>query len=324
MATPWPEEHPWPTPFREHAAKLSRYLQAALKSIDNANGQLIEPRSVRVAFIGALTLVAKLQNIPNLENWMGTSRSSGRGKSRMESWQRSVDRCVSNRMYSLHLCSPFQALLALGTDQYLSVAERSLRHAGGFFPTIAPRASFQGPIDTTTLRFKAGSLSEDQLKCCGFVQCQTYLAPPRDNDPPFKGGSGIPHIGVHAVRSTTMEESDRLDEKLGRRWFCGQKVGVDLTSGLDEDRFFLGGVEAEQPRENINAQATGGPIDDGEVSYRGDSKQRHLAGTNCVAWVFCGSPASGMHPVRRMRRYPSGLAEISKLGKNVATVRYDL
>ncbi|KAL6406246.1 hypothetical protein AUP68_10416 [Ilyonectria robusta] len=71
--------------------------------------------------------------------------------------------------------------------------ERSLRHTGGFFPTIAPRASFQEPIDTTTLRFKAGSLSEDQLKCCGFVQCQTYLAPPRDNDPPFKGGRAF-HI----------------------------------------------------------------------------------------------------------------------------------
>ncbi|KAH7110460.1 hypothetical protein EDB81DRAFT_927053 [Dactylonectria macrodidyma] len=43
----------------------------------------------------------------------------------------------------------------------ISVAETSLRHAGGFFPTIAPRAGFQEPIDTTTLRFKAGSLSED-------------------------------------------------------------------------------------------------------------------------------------------------------------------
>ncbi|KAH8654886.1 hypothetical protein BGZ61DRAFT_541227 [Ilyonectria robusta] len=73
------------------------------------------------------------------------------------------------------------------------VAERSLRHAGGCFPTIAPRASFQGPIDTTTFRFKAGSLSEQQLKCCGFVQCQTYLAPPRDNETPLKGGQAF-HI----------------------------------------------------------------------------------------------------------------------------------
>ncbi|KAM0267467.1 hypothetical protein ACHAQH_010107 [Verticillium albo-atrum] len=68
MATPWPEEHPWPTPVREHAAKLSRYLQTALKSIDSANGQLIEPQRVRPAFIVALTLVAKLQNISDLEN----------------------------------------------------------------------------------------------------------------------------------------------------------------------------------------------------------------------------------------------------------------
>ncbi|KAM0273513.1 hypothetical protein ACHAQH_008309 [Verticillium albo-atrum] len=68
MATPWPDEHSWPTPFREHAAKLSRYLQTALQSIDNANGQPIEPQSVRVAFMGALTLLAKLQNIPDLDN----------------------------------------------------------------------------------------------------------------------------------------------------------------------------------------------------------------------------------------------------------------
>ncbi|KAH7116651.1 hypothetical protein B0J13DRAFT_653258 [Dactylonectria estremocensis] len=73
------------------------------------------------------------------------------------------------------------------------VVERSLKHAGGCFPTIAPRASFQGPIDTTSFRFKAGSLSEHQLKCCGFVQCQTYLAPPRDNDAPFKGAQAF-HI----------------------------------------------------------------------------------------------------------------------------------
>ncbi|KAG7424384.1 hypothetical protein Forpi1262_v014400 [Fusarium oxysporum f. sp. raphani] len=27
-----------------------------------------------------------------------------------------------------------------------------------------------------------------QRKCCGFVQCRTYLTPPRDGDTPFKGG----------------------------------------------------------------------------------------------------------------------------------------
>ncbi|KAH7303746.1 hypothetical protein B0I35DRAFT_344072, partial [Stachybotrys elegans] len=67
------------------------------------------------------------------------------------------------------------------------VAERSLRLAGSCFPTMAPRASFHGPVDTTTFRFKAGSLSEQQLKCCGFIQCQTYLTPPRENETPFKG-----------------------------------------------------------------------------------------------------------------------------------------
>ncbi|KAI1357234.1 hypothetical protein F5Y08DRAFT_353313 [Xylaria arbuscula] len=61
------------------------------------------------------------------------------------------------------------------------------------FPAIAPRASFHGPIDATTFRFKAGALTHNQLKCCGFVQCQTYLTPPRDKETPFRGGQAF-HI----------------------------------------------------------------------------------------------------------------------------------
>lgn len=141
-----------------------------------------------------LTCSCTLTNYTSVaKSWMGTNRSSGRGKTCMESWHRSADRCVSNRTSGLHACSPLDSPLAVGTDQHLSVAERSLRHTVGCFPTIAPRASFQGPIDSTTFRFKAGSLSEHQLKCCGFVQCQTYLVPPRDNEAPFKGAQAF-HI----------------------------------------------------------------------------------------------------------------------------------
>ncbi|GKT51829.1 nucleic-acid-binding protein from mobile element jockey [Colletotrichum spaethianum] len=66
MATPWPKDQPWPTPYREHAAELSTYLQTALKSIDTANGQPIQPQGVRAAFIGALALIVKIQNIPDI------------------------------------------------------------------------------------------------------------------------------------------------------------------------------------------------------------------------------------------------------------------
>ncbi|KAH8747602.1 hypothetical protein F5883DRAFT_437089 [Diaporthe sp. PMI_573] len=71
---------------------------------------------------------------------------------------------------------------------YQPVAARSLRLVEGFFPNIAPRTSFHGPINTTTFRFKARTLTNFQLKCCGFIQCRTYLTLPRDNDTPFKGG----------------------------------------------------------------------------------------------------------------------------------------
>ncbi|WQF90338.1 hypothetical protein CDEST_15352 [Colletotrichum destructivum] len=66
MATPWPKDQPWPTPYREHAAELSTYLQTALKSIDIANGQPIQPQGVRAAFSGTLALIVKIQNIPDI------------------------------------------------------------------------------------------------------------------------------------------------------------------------------------------------------------------------------------------------------------------
>ncbi|KAL3587386.1 hypothetical protein FPOAC2_13282 [Fusarium poae] len=62
------EDHTWPTPFREHAAKLSRYLQTALTSIEEANGQPIESQSARVMTFGTLNLLVKLQTIPDLEH----------------------------------------------------------------------------------------------------------------------------------------------------------------------------------------------------------------------------------------------------------------
>ncbi|KAK2005452.1 hypothetical protein LZ32DRAFT_612088 [Colletotrichum eremochloae] len=68
MATPWPQDQPWLTPYREHATELSRYLQTALKSINTANGQPIAPQGVRAAFISALSLIVKLQNIPNIDH----------------------------------------------------------------------------------------------------------------------------------------------------------------------------------------------------------------------------------------------------------------
>ncbi|KAK2038153.1 hypothetical protein LZ31DRAFT_559816 [Colletotrichum somersetense] len=69
MATPWPKDQAWPTPHREHATELSiYYLQGALEFIDTANGNPIQPQGVRAAFIGALALIVKLQNIPDISH----------------------------------------------------------------------------------------------------------------------------------------------------------------------------------------------------------------------------------------------------------------
>ncbi|KAK2005382.1 hypothetical protein LZ32DRAFT_194398, partial [Colletotrichum eremochloae] len=66
MATPWPPEQLWPTHHREHAAELSRHLQTAVKSIDTANGNPLQPQAVRATLIAALSLIVKLQNLPEL------------------------------------------------------------------------------------------------------------------------------------------------------------------------------------------------------------------------------------------------------------------
>ncbi|KAJ0128343.1 Uncharacterized protein HZ326_28561 [Fusarium oxysporum f. sp. albedinis] len=65
----------WPTDYREHATNLSRYLQKALSSIDNGNGQPIASPGVRVALIGALSLITKRQSIPELGHIHAAVRS---------------------------------------------------------------------------------------------------------------------------------------------------------------------------------------------------------------------------------------------------------
>ena len=66
MATPWPEDQTLPADHREHAMKLSTYLQKALSSIDSTNGQPLEPRGVKHAIFGALSLIVKIQGTPDL------------------------------------------------------------------------------------------------------------------------------------------------------------------------------------------------------------------------------------------------------------------
>ncbi|KAG7414898.1 hypothetical protein Forpi1262_v016938 [Fusarium oxysporum f. sp. raphani] len=66
MATPWPQDEIWRTDYREHATNLSKYLQKALSAIDSGNGQPIASHGVRVALIGALYLIVKIQSTPDL------------------------------------------------------------------------------------------------------------------------------------------------------------------------------------------------------------------------------------------------------------------
>ena len=66
MATPWPQQPTWPTPFREHATRLSTYLQDALACIDRTQSQPVPADLVKVIIHGTLTFILKVQHAPDL------------------------------------------------------------------------------------------------------------------------------------------------------------------------------------------------------------------------------------------------------------------
>ncbi|EWZ28633.1 hypothetical protein FOZG_17638 [Fusarium oxysporum Fo47] len=65
MATLWPQDEIWPTDYREHVPNLSKYFQKALSANNNGNGQPIASHGVRVAPIGALSLIVKIKGTPD-------------------------------------------------------------------------------------------------------------------------------------------------------------------------------------------------------------------------------------------------------------------
>ncbi|KAH7019840.1 hypothetical protein EDB80DRAFT_870454 [Ilyonectria destructans] len=118
MATPRPMEHTWPTLFREHAAKLSRYLQA-LKPIDNANRHFIKYQGVRVAFIGALTFVHIRDAIMNLHTKMkAASENAARATN-------SLREGLSNAKVDIAKCHRFQGTIDV-TKTANAVAKQAL------------------------------------------------------------------------------------------------------------------------------------------------------------------------------------------------------
>ncbi|KAH6957479.1 hypothetical protein DER45DRAFT_604275 [Fusarium avenaceum] len=65
MATSLPQEVAWPAEFREHATQLGRYLKDTLLYIERAKDQPIPYDLARTMAIGALSLINKINNIPD-------------------------------------------------------------------------------------------------------------------------------------------------------------------------------------------------------------------------------------------------------------------
>lgn len=66
MATSWPQEVAWPVEFREHATQLGKYLRDALLCIERAKDQPVPHDLAKIMAMGALSLVNKIHNIPDL------------------------------------------------------------------------------------------------------------------------------------------------------------------------------------------------------------------------------------------------------------------
>ncbi|KAF2967331.1 hypothetical protein GQX73_g6277 [Xylaria multiplex] len=170
------------------------------------------------------------------------------------------------------------------------------RAFGGCFPTIAPRASFQRPIDTTTFRFKAGSLSKMQLKCCGFVQCQMYPAPARGDDTTFKGAV-ILHIGIHAARPATVEESDRLDEELGQGRLRVQEVDhQEDFSQADAGKSLTTPMQCSALRKNGHVVIKGRPCKIVDMSTSKTGKHGHAKVHLVATDIFTGKKLEELCP----------------------------
>ena len=80
-------------------------------------------------------------------------------------------------------------------------------------------------------------MTKNQLKCCGFIQCQTYLAPPCDDETPFKGGRTF-HILAYMPHDQQPWRS-RIDWMknsaeggfASRKWMYGRGSIVGVQNG---------------------------------------------------------------------------------------------
>lgn len=66
METPWPQASTWPTATREHATRLSAYLQETLRCIERTNNRPVPVDLVKTVAHGTLTFILKVQHPPDL------------------------------------------------------------------------------------------------------------------------------------------------------------------------------------------------------------------------------------------------------------------
>ncbi|KAI0388182.1 hypothetical protein F5Y17DRAFT_453852, partial [Xylariaceae sp. FL0594] len=72
-----PGRKQWPTEAREHATYLNKYLPDALLCVQQANDQPVPANIVKSTILGMLSLVAKIQNMPDLQKERQESVKNG-------------------------------------------------------------------------------------------------------------------------------------------------------------------------------------------------------------------------------------------------------
>ncbi|KAF2844323.1 hypothetical protein T440DRAFT_436623, partial [Plenodomus tracheiphilus IPT5] len=125
MATPWPQQPAWPPPFREHATRLSTYLQDALTCIDRTNSQPVPADLVKIIIHGTLTFILKVQHTPDLNTVCDALRI-------LQTETKTTSETTTQREVVVNIRDPstIQSLRAMNPRNLKAHVERAIAQSG--------------------------------------------------------------------------------------------------------------------------------------------------------------------------------------------------
>ncbi|KAF7534595.1 hypothetical protein G7Z17_g13343 [Cylindrodendrum hubeiense] len=133
-------------------------------------------------------------------------------------------------------------IIMIRDQGYQPIAPRTLGTTSEF-PTCPPSVSFTGPVagsgDNLLVKDSLPTFDDRQLRCCGFVQLSTYVAPGKPDQTPFKGFHGFLVFVIFPINANPWtllckKMTERADSQFtpGTTFTCTGKVAGLLRHGL--------------------------------------------------------------------------------------------